>query len=92
MSKVKLSEKEKVLLDAVESGVYVSTLTEARKKELEAAAASAFEKDKRINIRILNRDLITVQSRASEEGDILPDSGFEHHPQICVWFVARYRS
>jgi len=68
MSKVKLSKEEKALLDAVESGEYVSTLTEARKKELEAVATNTFKKDKRINIRISNRDLIAVQSRASEEG------------------------
>ena len=68
MSKVKLSKEEKALLDAVEAGEYVSTLTEVRKKEMEAAAANTFRKDKRINIRISNRDLIAVQSRASEEG------------------------
>ena len=68
MSRVKLSKEEKELLDSVESGDYVSTLTETRKKELEAAAANTFKKDKRINIRISNRDLIAVQSRASEEG------------------------
>jgi len=68
MSKVKLSKEEKDLLDSVESGEYESTLTEARRKELEAAATNTFRKDKRINIRISNRDLIAVQSRASEEG------------------------
>jgi predicted DNA binding CopG/RHH family protein len=35
---------------------------------LEAVAANTFKKDKRINIRISNRNLIAVQSRASEEG------------------------
>ncbi len=68
MSKVKLSKEEKALLDSVESGEYESTLTDARRKELEAAAANTFRKDKRINIRISNRDLVAVQSRASEEG------------------------
>ena len=68
MSKVKLSKEEKNLLDAVESGKYESILTKARRKELEAAATNTFRKDKRINIRISNRDLIAVQSRASEEG------------------------
>lgn len=68
MSRIKLSKEEKDLLDAVESGEYESTLTEARRAELEAAAANTFRKDKRINIRISNRDLIAVQSRASEEG------------------------
>jgi predicted DNA binding CopG/RHH family protein len=68
MSKVKLSKQEKELLDSVESGDFESTLTKARREELEAVAANTFKKDKRINIRISNRDLIAVQSRASEEG------------------------
>ena len=68
MSKVKLSKDEKELLDSVESGEFESTLTEARRKELETAATNTFKKDKRINIRISNRDLVAVQSRASEEG------------------------
>jgi predicted DNA binding CopG/RHH family protein len=68
MSKVKLSKKEKALLDSVESGDFESTLTKARREELEAVAANTLKKDKRINIRISNRDLIAVQSRASEEG------------------------
>lgn len=68
MSKARLSKEEKKLLDSVESGEFVSTLTKARKEQLEAVAANTFKKDKRINIRISNRDLIAVQSRASEEG------------------------
>ena len=68
MSKVKLSKEEKELLESVESGEFESTLTEERRKELEAAATNTFKKDKRINIRISNRDLIAVQARASEEG------------------------
>jgi predicted DNA binding CopG/RHH family protein len=68
MSKVKLSKDEKELLDSVESGKFESTLTETRRKELQAAATNTFKKDKRINIRLSNRDLIAVQSRASEEG------------------------
>ena len=68
MSKVKLSKEERELLGSVESGEFTSTLTEARREELEAAATNTFKKDKRINIRISNRDLIAVQSRAFEEG------------------------
>lgn len=52
MNKGKLSQEEKTLLDAVESGEYESTLTKSRKKELEAAANLTFKKDKRINICI----------------------------------------
>ena len=68
MIRAKLSKEEKELLESVESGDFESTLTEARRKELEVVAAKTFKKDKRINIRISNRDLIAVQARASEEG------------------------
>lgn len=68
MNTAALSKEEKVLLDSVESGEHESTLTKSRKKELEAAAKLTFKKDKRINIRISNRDLVTIQSRATEEG------------------------
>ena len=68
MSKLRLSKEETKLLESVESGDYESTLTDIRRKELEGTATNTFRKDKRINIRISNRDLIAVQSRASEEG------------------------
>lgn len=68
MSKRNLPKDEKTLLDAVEAGEFASVLTEARRKELEAAANLTFKKDKRINIRISNRDLTAIQSKASEEG------------------------
>ena len=68
MSKPKLSKEEKALLDSVESGHFESVLTESRRKELESIASETFKKDKRINIRISNRDLVAIQSRASEEG------------------------
>lgn len=68
MSKRKLARDEKALLDAVESGEFESVLNEKRRRELERAAADTFRKDKRINIRISNRDLMAVQARALEEG------------------------
>jgi len=68
MSIGKLSTEEKALLDAVEGGEFESVLTESRRKELKAIASNTFKKDKRINIRISNRDLTAIQSRASEEG------------------------
>lgn len=68
MSKTKLSKDEKELLVAVEAGEYTSILTDERRLELTAAASNTFKKDKRINIRISNRDLLAVQSKASEEG------------------------
>lgn len=68
MSKSKLSKEEKELLDAVEAGEFESVLTESRREGLEAIASNTFKKDKRINIRISNRDLTAIQSRATEEG------------------------
>jgi len=68
MTKSKLSQEEQQLLDAVEAGEFESVLTESRKKELESIAANTTRKDKRINIRISNRDLTAIQSRASQEG------------------------
>jgi len=68
MSTLKLSKEEQQLLKAVESGEFESVLTEKRRAELVAAAKDTVRKDKRINIRISNRDLKAVQLKASEEG------------------------
>ena len=68
MNKAKLTKEEQVLLDAVEAGEFESVLTESRRKELESVASNTFRKDKRINIRISNRDLAAIQSRALQEG------------------------
>jgi len=68
MTNKKLSEEEQQLLNEVESGKYESVLTKARKKQLQGIAEHTFKKDKRINIRISNRDLTAIQSRASQEG------------------------
>lgn len=68
MSKIKLPKDEQELLEALESGEFESVLTKSRKQELEAIASHTSKKDKRINIRISNRDLTAIQSKASEEG------------------------
>ena len=68
MKKHTLDQDEQVLLDAVEAEEFESTLTPARKAELEATATDTFKKDKRINIRISNRDLAAIQSKAQREG------------------------
>lgn len=68
MSDPKLSVEERDLLDALEKGGYESVLTDARKEELEAAAAHTFKKDKRISVRLSNRDMVAIQTKAAEEG------------------------
>lgn len=68
MSDRKLTIEEQELLVSLEAGQFASALTESRKKDLELAAERTFKKDKRINIRISNRDLLAIQSKASQEG------------------------
>ncbi|MDC1287301.1 hypothetical protein N8198_05400 [Gammaproteobacteria bacterium] len=68
MKSIKLSKEEKQLLEAVEAGEFESVLTKKRRAELVTAAKDTVRKDKRINIRISNRDLRAVQLKASEEG------------------------
>ena len=68
MNEHKLSEEEKEILDAFEAGALKSVLTPRRKKYLRSVAEETFKKDRRINIRISNRDLSLLQRRALEEG------------------------
>ncbi|NKC16237.1 MAG: hypothetical protein GKR94_29740 [Gammaproteobacteria bacterium] len=68
MNEYKLSEEEQEILDAFEAGELKPVLTPKRKKYLQSIAEETFKKDKRINIRISNRDLTLLQRRALEEG------------------------
>ncbi len=68
MNEYKLSAEEKEILDAFEAGELKSVLTPKRKKYLQSVAEETFKKDKRINIRISNRDLSLLKRRALEEG------------------------
>ncbi|WP_257280659.1 CopG family antitoxin [Endozoicomonas sp. ISHI1] len=68
MKKTTLDNEEQTLLDALERGEYESVMTPERKAMLEAAARETFKKDKRINIRISQQDLLAIQSRARREG------------------------
>lgn len=68
MNEYKLSNEEKEILGAFEAGELKSMLTPKRKKYLQSVAEETFKKDKRINIRISNRDLALLKRRALEEG------------------------
>ncbi len=68
MNESKLSKEEKEILEDFEAGEFKSVLTPERRKMLQAIAKETFKKDKRINIRISNRDLQSLQRRALEEG------------------------
>jgi predicted DNA binding CopG/RHH family protein len=67
--KVKLTEEEKEILDSFEKGEWVPVKNLAkRKKELMQHARNTLKKDKRLNIRISERDLIELQRKAIVEG------------------------
>lgn len=67
--KTKLTKEEKEILDSFEKGewVPVDDLSK-RKKELAEYARNTLRKDKRLNIRISERDLIELQRKAVKEG------------------------
>jgi predicted DNA binding CopG/RHH family protein len=68
-TKTKLTKEEKEILDSFEKDVWVpvANLTQ-RKKELSAYARNTLRKDKRLNIRISERDLMELQRKALKEG------------------------
>ena len=67
--KNRLTEEEQKILDSFERGEWVpaKNLSE-RKKELIRYARNTLKKDKRLNIRISERDLNELQKRAVSEG------------------------
>jgi predicted DNA binding CopG/RHH family protein len=67
--KTELTKEEKEILDSFEKGewVPVSDLPK-RRKELAEYARNTLRKDKRLNIRISERDLIELQRKAVKEG------------------------
>ncbi|RJP77550.1 MAG: antitoxin [Desulfobacteraceae bacterium] len=67
--KTKLAKEEKEILDSFEKGEWIPvTNLSKRKKELVAYARNTLRKDKRLNIRISERDLLELQRKAVKEG------------------------
>jgi len=67
--KTKLTKEEKEILDSFEKGEWVPVTNLAnRKKELVQYARNTLRKDKRLNIRISERDLLELQRKAVKEG------------------------
>ena len=66
---MKVSKEEKELLDSVEQEEWVS-IPDFRKeaKRYQDYARATFRKDKRVNIRISEKDLAKIQKRALQEG------------------------
>lgn len=64
-----LDEEEREILASYERGEWVSVSDEAAAiARHQAVAANTLRKDRRVNIRISNRDILALQEIAQEEG------------------------
>ena len=69
MKKAKyLDKEERDLAQSLEKEEWVSTLTKKEKKQYEEYARYSLNKQKRINIRMSERDLKKIRAKAIEEG------------------------
>ena len=69
MKKVDLDREEQALLKSVENDEWVSV--ENKESEINRyteIVKASFKKDKRVNIRMSNKDVEAIQTRALEEG------------------------
>ena len=67
--KNRLTEEEREILDSFERGEWIPVKDlSKRKRELIRYARNTFKKDKRLNIRISERDLNELQKKAVSEG------------------------
>ena len=66
---MKKDKDEKELLDSVERGEWTTVPdSEKESRRYQRYARATFRKDKRINIRISEKDLLQLQRRAVKEG------------------------
>jgi len=63
-----LDKDERGLAESLENEEWVSDLTKKEKKRYQEYASYSLSKQKRINIRMTERDLMKIQARAIEEG------------------------
>lgn len=69
MKKEKYLDKDEMeLANSLETEEWVSDLTVKEKKQFEKYALNSLKKQKRINIRMTERDLKKIQAKAIEEG------------------------
>jgi predicted DNA binding CopG/RHH family protein len=67
--KTRLTKEENEIVESFEHGEWIPVKDlSKRKKELMQYARNTMRKDKRINIRISERDLIELQRKAVREG------------------------
>ena len=63
-----IDKEEMELAKSLETEEWVSDLTKKEKKQYEEYARNSLTKQKRINIRMTERDLKKIQAKAIEEG------------------------
>jgi predicted DNA binding CopG/RHH family protein len=69
MKKTKYTKDESELVESIEKGDWNSLKNlENEKKRYSLIAKNTLRKDKRVNIRISNYDLVKLQDKAVEEG------------------------
>ena len=69
MKKIMLEKEEKDILDSFDKGEFKSVKNKhAEIAKLRQYAVNTLQKNKRINIRLSERDLFGIQTRAVEEG------------------------
>lgn len=69
MNKLKyLDDEEKKLMKSLEKGEWVSDFNQSIKREYQKYAKYSLSKQKRINIRMTERDLKKIQVKALQEG------------------------
>ncbi|MEK6537178.1 MAG: antitoxin [Actinomycetota bacterium] len=65
----KMTPKEKDMVKSVERGEWRSVdRLDSERKRFQKYADATFRKDRRINIRLSEKDLLAIQKRALEEG------------------------
>ena len=66
---MKLDEEEKALVESYEREEWRSSRdTEQDRRRFRESATATFRKNKRVNIRISEKDLLNIQKRAIREG------------------------
>jgi predicted DNA binding CopG/RHH family protein len=66
---MKLTNEEKEILKSYENGEWISSKNlSADRKQLKGYAKTALRKDRRINIRISENDLLQLQRKAAQDG------------------------
>jgi predicted DNA binding CopG/RHH family protein len=68
MKKLTLTQEEKNLNAAVDQGKYVSVYTPAAAKQYAVQAKQTFAKQRTINLRVSERNLVRLKAAAAREG------------------------